>query len=92
MKQALEEIRHSIPPYAPWQYDKLDQAFNQYLVILNALRSAGGFESALSMLHENATLIRTLIDDARSSASPLAYDRAAMELTWDLDSLIRMLG
>lgn len=91
MKQALEEIRQSIPPYAPWQYDKLELAFNQYLTILTALRNAGGFESALSMLHENASLIRTRIEEARDSGSPLAYDRAAMELTWDVEAVLRML-
>lgn len=91
MKQTLEEIRQSIPPYAPWQYDKLHAAFEQYLSILNVLRASGGLESALSALHENSPLIRTLIEDARSNGSPLAYDRAAVELTWDVETLMRML-
>jgi hypothetical protein len=92
MLNALEKLRASIPPFTSWQTDALEQAFAQYSRILNELTRNERLAFRYRDLVENSALIAWLIADAKSSGSAVSYDRGAMELSWDIDSLIQLLS
>lgn len=88
----LEEIHAAIPSFATWRIDELASLFAQYQTVLNHIGSNHSLSKKCDPLIKNLNLIELSIQKARSDRNWLPFNRAALEMGWDIEILRDMLG
>jgi hypothetical protein len=88
----LENILSSIPTFATWRIEELAGLFAQYNTILNQVSSHQVLLRKCDPLLKNRNLIGLAIEKARSDRNWLPFNRAALEMGWDIEILKDVLG
>ncbi len=88
----LEAIRAAIPTFATWRIDELAGLFEQYNAILRQVSNHQLLHRKCDPLIKNLVTIELAIEKARSDRNWLPFNRAALEMGWDIEILKDLLG
>ncbi len=90
--ERLEEIHAAIPSFATWRIEELAGLFAQYQTILTQVGNQQLLRRKCDALVKNLDLIEMAIRKARSDRNWLPFNRAALEMGWDIEILRDLLG
>jgi len=90
--ERLEAIHAAIPTFATWRIEELAGLFAQYNTILAQVSSHQVLLRKCDALLKNLNLIELAVEKARSDRNWLPFNRAALEMGWDIEILKDFLG
>ena len=88
----LDSIHAAIPSFATWRIEELASLFGQYENILLQVSDDQAMYRKLTPLVKNLSLISGAIEKARSDRNWLPFNRAALEMGWDIEILRELLS
>jgi hypothetical protein len=83
----LDDIHAAIPSFATWRIDELVELFAQYRTILTQVENHQVLYRKCETLVKNLGLIEGAIEKACRDRNWLPFNRAALEMGWDIEIL-----
>lgn len=90
--ERLDSIHAAIPAFATWRIDELAGLFEQYNAILQQAGSDQRIYRKCSPLVKNLDVISLSIEKASRDRNWLPFNRAALEMGWDIEILRDILS
>lgn len=88
----MDTIHASIPTFATWRIDELAGVFRQYQTVLGQVGLNQSLYRKCDPLIKNLVIIELAIEKARRDGNWIPFNRAALEMGWDIEILKDVLA